>query len=47
MEQQNRKRVPIFAYVFFGIAALSVVIYIIAILSTDFADFFNCWVFDK
>ena len=44
MEQQTKKRVPIFAYVFFGIAALSLIIYIIAILSTDFADFFNRYI---
>ncbi len=44
MEQNNKIKVPKFAYILFGIAALSVVIYIIATINTAFADFFNRYI---
>ena len=40
-EKNTKIKLPIFSYVFFGIAALSLIIYIIAINNTGFADYFN------
>lgn len=42
--EQTKIKVPKFAYVFFGIAILSLIIFIIAIVSPPFADFFNRYV---
>lgn len=44
MQQDNKVKIPKIAYVFFGIAALSLIIFIIAISNTAFADFFNRYV---
>lgn len=44
MEQKNRLRVPKFAYVFFGITALAIITYAIAVFNTPFADFFNRYI---
>ncbi len=44
MEEQNKIKVPKTAYVLFGIAGISVIIYIIAIINTAFADFFNRYI---
>ena len=45
-KQENNKKIklPIFSYVFFAIAALSLTIYIIAINNTEFANFFNRYI---
>ena len=44
MEEKTKMKVPKFAYVLFGISILSVVLYVIAINSTAFADFFNRYI---
>ena len=44
MEQEKKLKAPKFAYVLFGIAGLSLVIYIVAISNTAFADFFNRYI---
>ncbi len=44
MEQKNKIKVPKFAYVFFGIAIFSLIIYIIALSNVTFADFFNRYI---
>ena len=44
MEQQNKIKVPKFGYVLFGITALSIIVYTIAIFNTSFADFFNRYI---
>lgn len=41
MEQENRIKIPKVSYVFFGITLLAIITYIIAIVNTPFADFFN------
>jgi len=43
-EHKNKLKVPRFAFIFFGIAALSVVLYLIAILNEPFANFFNRYI---
>ena len=44
MEEKTKMKVPKFAYVLFGISILSAVLYVIAINSTAFADFFNRYI---
>lgn len=44
MEQNNKMKIPKIAYIFFGIAALSLIIFIIAISNVAFADFFNRYI---
>lgn len=44
MEEKNKIKIPKIAYIFFGIAAFSIVIYLIAIFNTPFADFFNRYI---
>ena len=44
MEQNNKMRIPKIVYVFFGIAALSLIIFIIAISNIKFADFFSRYI---
>ncbi len=44
MEEKIKRKVPKFAYVLFGIAILSIVLYIIAIANPTFADFFNRYI---
>ena len=44
MEQKNKLKIPKIAYVFFGITIVSIIIYVIAIFNTAFADFFNRYI---
>lgn len=44
MEQNNKIKLPKFAYVFLILAALSGIIYIFAIFNTSFAEFFNRYI---
>lgn len=44
MENNERVKLPKYAYVFFGISVLAIITYIIAVLSTPFADFFNRYI---
>ena len=44
MEQKTKLKLPKFAYIFFGVTVLSIILYVIAILNTDFADFFNRYI---
>lgn len=41
---ETKLRLPRFTYVFFGIGALSLIMYLIAIFYTPFADFFNRYI---
>ncbi len=41
---EEKKHVPLWAWIFLGIAAFSVVIYVIAWLSEPFADFYNRYI---
>lgn len=44
MENSKKLKLPKFSYVFFGIAIFSVILYLIAIFVTPFADFFNRYI---
>ena len=44
MEEKNKLKLPKICYFFFGFGALSIIIYIIAMLNTAFADFFNRYI---
>ena len=44
MEQKTKLKIPKIAYIFFIITGVSIVIYITAMLSTAFADFFNRYI---
>lgn len=44
METKNKFSLPRFTYFFFGFGLLSIVFYAIAMLNTNFADFFNRYV---
>ena len=44
MPENNKIKIPKIAYIFFGIAALSLIIFIIAISNVAFADFFNRYI---
>lgn len=41
MEQQNKIKLPKFAYIFFGTALFSIIILLISLSNVGFADFFN------
>ena len=44
MEQNSKFKLPKFCYFFFGFSLLSIILYVIAISNTAFADFFNRYI---
>ena len=44
MEEKNKIKLPKISYIFFGITAFSLILYIIAISNASFADFFNRYI---
>lgn len=44
MENEKKVKLPRASYIFFGFAALSLIVFIIAIISEPFADFFNRYI---
>ena len=44
MEENNKFKLPKFCYFFFGFSILSIILYIISMSSTPFADFFNRYI---
>ena len=44
MEENKKLKLPKFCYFFFGFAILSIILYIIAMINTPFADFFNRYI---
>ena len=44
MEENKKFKLPKFCYFFFGFAAISIILYVIAMINTPFADFFNRYI---